>query len=60
MKRVKLMSEKYLKEIAKELKLIRKELQKYNGPKVIEVGDSVESIELRKYGEEQPIFITKE
>ena len=46
------MSDKYLKEIAKELKLIRKELQKMNRPK--------NEVEVMKWGDDAPIFIREE
>lgn len=57
------MSDKYLKEIAKELNLIRKELQKFNKlsePKVIKVDSSIDLEQLRKHGEKQSVFISKD
>ena len=57
------MSEKYIKEIASELKLIRKELQKSNKlseSKVIKVDSSIDFEKLRKHGEEQSVLISKE
>ena len=55
--------DKHLKEIANELKLIRKALQKYNKlsePKVIKVDSSIDFEQLRKHGEEQSVLISKE
>jgi len=57
------MSDKYLKEIAKELNLIRKELQKFNKlsePKVIKFDSSIDLEQLRKHGEKQSVYISKE
>ena len=57
------MSDKYLKEVAKELRLIRKELQKMNSPTVIDY-DNIEYdsnvIEVMKWGDDKPIFIREE
>lgn len=54
------MSDKYLKEIAKELKLIRKELQKMNRPIAIEHDGSKNEVEVMKWGDDAPIFIREE
>ena len=54
------MSDKYLKEIAKELKLIRKELQKMNRPIAIEYDDSKNEVEVMKWGDDTPISIREE
>ena len=54
------MSDKYLKEIAKELKLIRKELQKMNRPIAIEYDGSKNEVEVMKWGDDAPIFIREE
>lgn len=51
------MSDKYLKEIAKELKLIRKELQKMNRPIAIKHDGSTIDLEVKKWGEDKPIYI---
>ena len=57
------MSDKYLKEVAKELRLIRKELQKMNSPTVIDY-DNIEYdsnvFEVMKWGDDKPIFIREE
>ena len=52
------MSEKYLKNIAKELKLIRRELQKMNKPFVLEL-DNKEKLE-QLINENKPFIITDE
>lgn len=54
------MSDKYLKEIAKELKLIRKELQKMNRPIAIEHDGSKNEVEVMNWGDDAPIFIREE
>ena len=49
-----------LKEIAEELKLIRKELQKTNRPTVFEYDVSENEVEVMKWGDDEPIFIREE
>lgn len=51
------MSEKHLKEIAKELKIIRRELQKINKNKVITIDGQSVLEEVMK--EEQPLVIKR-
>lgn len=54
------MSDKYLKEIAKELKLIRKELQETNRPTEIEYDVSENVVEVMKWDDDTPIIIREE
>ena len=54
------MSDKHLKETTKELKLIRKELQKMNRPTAIEDDGSKNEVEVMKWGDDTPILIREE